>query len=265
MWTRAELKSRAKEAFKRNYWKCVLAALVLALITSNSSSSSTEDEQSNNVSWSRNSEWTGPNAYPYGYGTGGIHQRSHHGESILRHIPVLNGVRTFGIGALTTFAVLAAFIAVIFFLLLGILVFGPLEVGCQHFFIENAWHDHAGPGHLLYAFKNGNYGTVVITMLLRQLYIFLWTLLLVIPGIIKAYEYRMVPYLLADDPNMTREKAFRLSREMMDGMKWEAFVLDLSFLGWNILSGITFGLLGLFYVNPYQYATNAELYLALRN
>ena len=73
----------------------------------------------------------------------------------------------------------------------------------------------------------------------------------------------MVPYLLADDPNMTRQDAFRLSKELMYGQKWNTFVLDLSFIPWNILSTITFGLVGLFYVSPYQDATYAELYDAL--
>ena len=70
----------------------------------------------------------------------------------------------------------------------------------------------------------------------------------------------MVPYLLAEYPDMSRQEAFARSKEMMYGQKWRAFVLDLSFLGWNILSGITFGIVGLFYGRPYQDATDAELY-----
>lgn len=97
-------------------------------------------------------------------------------------------------------------------------------------------------------------------MFCRDLFTFLWSLLFVIPGIVKSYEYKMVPYLLAEYPGMDRNEAFARSREMMYGQKWNTFVLDLSFIPWNILSSITFGLVGLFYVFPYQDATYAELY-----
>lgn len=82
-------------------------------------------------------------------------------------------------------------------------------------------------------------GKTVWTLFLMKLYTFLWSLLLIIPGIVKSYEYRMVPYLLADCPDLSTEDAFRISREMMDGEKMNAFILDLSFIGWKILSSIT--------------------------
>lgn len=100
-------------------------------------------------------------------------------------------------------------------------------------------------------------------MFLKQLYTFFWSLLFVFPGIIKSYEYRMIPYLLAENPYMSTDEAFARSRSMMDGEKWNAFVLDLSFIGWNILSSLTLGLVGLFYVAPYQAYTDMELYVAL--
>ena len=110
----------------------------------------------------------------------------------------------------------------------------------------------------------GNYKNVVLTTLLRDVYQILWTLLFLVPGIVKSYSYRMVSYLLTDDPSMPPKEAITRSREMMKGQKWRAFVLDLSFIGWGLLSAITFGLVGIFYSNPYQYATEAELYRALR-
>lgn len=101
-------------------------------------------------------------------------------------------------------------------------------------------------------------------MFCRDLFVSLWSLLFVIPGIIKSYEYRMVPYLMADAPDLTRQEAFRISKDLMYGQKMNAFVLDLSFIGWQILSACTCGLLGVFYVNPYNNATNAELFLELK-
>ena len=70
----------------------------------------------------------------------------------------------------------------------------------------------------------------------------------------------MIPYLLAENPNLTGEEAFALSKQMMNGQKWNAFVLDLSFIGWNILSGFTLGILSALYVQPYKNFTNAALY-----
>ena len=75
---------------------------------------------------------------------------------------------------------------------------------------------------------------------------------------------RQVPYILSENPHMDRKRALELSQQMMDGHKMEAFVLELSFLGWFLLSALTCGLVGIFYVNPYLDATFAEFYVAIR-
>lgn len=137
-----------------------------------------------------------------------------------------------------------------------------MQVGCQHWFIRSRTEDNYNIGSVGFTFKEG-YGNVTKTMFLKQLYTFFWSLLFVFPGIIKSYEYRMIPYLLAENPYMSTDEAFARSRSMMDGEKWNAFVLDLSFIGWNILSSLTLGLVGLFYVAPYQAYTDMELYVAL--
>ena len=69
---------------------------------------------------------------------------------------------------------------------------------------------------------------------------------------------------MESDQQGTMQEAFQISKQMMDGQKWAAFVMDLSFIGWKILSSITCGLVGLFYANPYEYATDAELFLILK-
>lgn len=152
---------------------------------------------------------------------------------------------------------------VLAFILIRIFVLAPFEVGGSRFFIENSM-EKAGLGNILFGFQNGYYGKTVWTLFLKNLYIFLWSLLLLIPGIVKAYEYHMVPYLLADYPELSTEEAFRISREMMSGEKMNTFILDLSFIGWYILSGITCNLVGIFYLYPYKYATDAELFLVLK-
>ena len=83
-------------------------------------------------------------------------------------------------------------------------------------------------------------------------------------GVIKAYSYMLVPYIVAENPGIGHKEAINLSRKMMKGNKWRAFVLDLSFLGWKILSLLSFGLIGIFFTNAYTTAAKAELYLAIR-
>ena len=143
-----------------------------------------------------------------------------------------------------------------------ILVFKPLQVGCRKFFVNNGRGHGENLGDMGFAFKS-NYGNIVGTMFFYGLFIFLWSMLFIIPGIVKSYEYRMIPYLLAENPDITREEAFAESKRIMTGQKWNAFVYDLSFIGWLILSIFTFGILTVFYVSPYKAASDAELYFAL--
>lgn len=119
-------------------------------------------------------------------------------------------------------------------------------------------------GEMKEIFKKGSWINVAITMLLRNIYNFLWYFT-IIGGVIKMYEYRMIPYILAENPKTNRKEAFKLSKQMMKGNKWKTFLLDVSFIVWNILSVFTLGLLNILYVNPYKATTNAELYVELRN
>ena len=145
---------------------------------------------------------------------------------------------------------------------LGILVFGPVEVGCRRFFLVNS-DEPAELSEMGFGFRS-NYGNVLLTMLLRNVFLVLWTLLFIVPGFIKVYSYRLVPYILAEDPDMPPKEAITRSRELMDGHKWNTFVLDLSFFWWGLLSLVTVGIAGIFYVSPYVAATDAELYKTIR-
>lgn len=94
-------------------------------------------------------------------------------------------------------------------------------------------------------------------------FIMLWSMLLVIPGIVKTYAYSMAPYILADNPTMTAREALRESKRITDGGKIDLFVLELSFIGWGLLCVITFGIAGI-YVVPYMQATYANVYQKLK-
>ena len=111
-------------------------------------------------------------------------------------------------------------------------------------------------------FKNEQWLRDIGALLLVALYTFLWTLLFIIPGIIKGYSYSLVPYILAEDDTISITEAIELSQRMTEGYKWELFVLDWSFILWDIAAGLTMGIIG-FYSIPYQKATWTRYYLQL--
>ena len=139
----------------------------------------------------------------------------------------------------------------------------PVLVGMNRFFMENRISG-SKIERLFYVFKSGNYLNVVKTMFLMNLKIFLWSLLFIIPGIIKSYEYYMVPYILSENPGISSKRAFEISKEMTDGEKFDIFWLGLSFFGWIILGTLACGI-GVLFVEPYIRATFAELYQVMRD
>jgi len=146
--------------------------------------------------------------------------------------------------------------------LLSLLLSGPLTIGLYFFFIKNvigARDNLTVTTPFSEAFKN--YPRKLGGSLWMGLFVFLWSLLFVIPGIIKAISYSMSQYLLADCPNVTARDALKLSMRMMKGHKGEFFVLYLSFIGWGILTALTAGILGIFYTGPYLQSTFAAYYL----
>ncbi len=98
---------------------------------------------------------------------------------------------------------------------------------------------------------------------LRNLYVTLWSLLFIIPGIVKSYAYAMTPFIMAEHPNLTASQAIDLSIQMMDGHKTDLFILDLTFLGWSILASLPFNL-GHLVLNPYKNAAYAAFYRQLQ-
>lgn len=184
------------------------------------------------------------------------------GESSARRVSENSDIYSgnlFNVGMIT--GLLAGIVTVVILIVLVAKVFvgNLLKMGGYRFFILNQTAQ-PGIGTLLDGFRSGHYVNIVLTMFLRDLFTTLWSLLLVVPGIVKHYEYLMVPYIIAENPAMDYKEAFQISKQMMDGEKMEAFIMDLSFLGWYLLSAVTCGLLAIFYVNPYVQASFAEMY-----
>jgi uncharacterized membrane protein len=107
-----------------------------------------------------------------------------------------------------------------------------------------------------------NFGAGFCLRLLQGLYIVLWGLLLIVPGIIASYRYAMAPFIMAENPEMTASEAITASKELMDGHKWELFCLRFSFIGWELLSILSLGV-GALVLNPYMNAAEAAFYRSL--
>ncbi|MBQ9363617.1 MAG: DUF975 family protein [Bacteroidaceae bacterium] len=143
----------------------------------------------------------------------------------------------------------------------SLLILIPLAWGFCVYFLRIARKENPTFSNLFDGFKD--YVRVLLTGLLSSLYIFLWCLLLIIPGIIKTYSYALTYYILKDEPELRYNSAIERSMKMMDGHKMELFLLDLSFIGWYLLCIPTLGL-AFFLVYPYHYTTRAHFYEALK-
>lgn len=225
MWSISEIKNKGKEAFKSNYWGCVLAALILTILTTGSA-------------------------------LGGSSGSTSSMESYTQQL---------GMDELKPFFTLVAtyfFIYVIIWGLLRVFLLNILEVGC-HTFLKKNIYEHASFSEFKAGF--GNYKKSMLTIMLRDIFLGLWFCLLFIPGAIKSYSYMKVPYILMDEPDLTPMEVIKKSCSMMKGNKWRAFLLDLSYIGWMILSLLTFRLVGILYAEPYRRSARAALYHELKS
>jgi len=144
----------------------------------------------------------------------------------------------------------------------SIFVGSPIEVGMRAFFAR-APYGERNFITLFWAFRKEHYLNIVKVTFIRNLFTFLWSLLFVIPGIIKSYEYRMVSYILSDSPDIPYKQALEISKQMTYGHKADMFILDLSFIGWTLLGSLACGI-GVIFLQPYIAATNAQLYLVFK-
>lgn len=292
MWDRKKLKAVAKEKFQANYWKCVLVALLFSFIMggagyggyqgnynfsnfgNHSVTETTNDKKDKDDAELFDEDDPDDAKVKAAYDSeigkdirDAIDDANKANEEANAIADKLKNVDKSAMVALVVVIVIIVTIIVLIAVAIGILfdafLINPIEIGCAKFFYKNL-NEPANVSNVTCGFDYGYKNNVKI-MLWRDVYTFLWSLLFIIPGIVKGYEYKMIPYLLADNPEMTKEEAFAESKRMMDGQKWRAFVLDLSFIGWDLLSALfTMGLLSIFFVAPYKRSAQAALYDALR-
>ena len=271
MWTRKSVKQKGKKAFYSNFWKSVLVALILCIVIGSTAGGSSGGGVSSIPAFTNGIEDTTDTDQDDIIGDD---------TDVNVNIGVDDTDIDFDLSdpdsiddnekeAITAFLVGAAVVAVVvwflvlaFSLALKYLLLTPFEYGCRKFFRKNL-DEPAKLSNIVYVFDS-HYKNVVKTAFLTDLYIWLWSLLFIIPGIIKSYEYRMVPYIMSENPTMNFRDAQAESKKLMMGNKWKTFVLDLSFIGWDMLSLMTWGILDIFFVGPYKASTDAALYETLK-
>ncbi|MGI6166632.1 MAG: DUF975 family protein [Eubacteriales bacterium] len=147
---------------------------------------------------------------------------------------------------------------------IGILIlWGPITVGVSIAFIGMFRRNKIEFNDMFRTFDS-NFGNHLIMGLLYNIFVLLWSLLFVIPGIVASYSYAMAPYILADNPEMDGKAALDASKKLMYGKKGKLFCLHLSFIGWLILSAFTFGILYVCYVDPYMKAAETAFYESIK-
>jgi len=249
MWVISEVKQIGKMKFKNNYWPCVLVSFILTLLSGMYFSVKGNIDQLLNIA--KSGDYVDPNSLKIYY--------------ILSYIANKISYDMVSLIIFITLVVIVIFIVIsVVSAIYRIFIYDILQIGSAKFFLENARTGNAKVGSLGFGFTNGSYKNEVYTSFLVELRVFLWSLLFIIPGIIKAYEYALVPYILADEPYLTPEEVLSRSKNMMQGNKMKLFALGLSFIGWHLLTIVTFGLIAIFWTNPYVYASVAEMYRKLK-
>lgn len=250
MWTRKEIKTEAKGFLKRHYLKSFLVCLILSILVGGAGGNSKNTNNQNDI---RNNEYY--QEFQENIPEGVV------GDSIEDTVTTVVP-RKFGISALPSRVLGFTFIAMVVGILVGMFFTNVLEVGANKFFLDG-FAGNPKIGDMFSIFSQSNYLNMVVTQFKRNVFIMLWSLLFLIPGIIKAYQYKMIPFILADSPELDSAQVFERSKALTKGNKFDIFMLDVSFIGWYIIGSLAFGV-GVLFVNPYVRASYAKLYEKLK-
>ena len=236
---RKSIKERGKSAFRANYWAAVIVALVLTIVMGIAAG--------------------GGYSFAGTAGTAGTMNEEEIAQITQEFVDDYNSMSEVLQGYIAAFTIKAIFAMAILSFLVKVFLVNPIQVGCYRFFRKNAIDQTTGAGTIGEGF--GNYGHTFVTLLLRDVFLTLWTLLFIIPGFVMSYAYALVPYIIKDNPELSATEAIKRSKELMNGHKMELFVMDLSFLGWLILGAFTCNILNIFWTNPYYNSSKAVFYL----
>ena len=263
MWTRKELKTKAKHAVSgyRYLWAVVVSGLIAFIITLglNSASGNVFLPLSGiiNADKLRDAQGQLPDGTT-------LSLRSIF-ETLVGKSNADDAVQLVILSVTIFFTVYLLVLVCIFIVktLIQLFLVNPFLVSKNLFYVNNR-NAMGKVRDLVTSFTRGSYSTIVKTMFMRDLYVGLWSLLFIIPGIIKSYSYFLVPYIIAENPSLPLSRVFEISKKTMKGQKFDLFVLQLSFLGWMILASATFFGLGFVFLDPYMEATYIEFYETMK-
>lgn len=259
MWTREELKTRSKNFLRKNYLQAFIVCLIVSLLTGNVYNRNTYKHELNYNYQYDNDRHLNP------YERDADHHKflNDKFDRGLRDFGMNNFPKILGVSIVPMLFLGFGILSFILGILIKIFITNILDVGQAKFFL-NAIRGDVQVANMLKVFSQDNYLEIVKTQFKRDLFIFLWSLLFLIPGFIKYYEYRMISYILAENPDISSSEAFEMSKEMTYGHKLDMFILNLSFIGWYILGSLVLGI-GHLFVNPYLETTYACLYDKLKS
>lgn len=232
----ADFRRRAREALKGNWFIAVIAGFIASLL---GGVTSTGGGYSSSSSSSSDSGSTGSGS-------------TTEFEVALEEI---FGDPEFVTMFLTIFGIIMIVASV--FSIIYMIIGGAVGIGYSKFNLDLMDGNEARVGTLFDYF--GDWKKGFMARLLQSVYIFLWSLLFVIPGIMASYSYVMVHYVMAENPELTAREALRESKEIMRGNRWRLFCMLLSFIGWDLLGILTLGI-GYLWINPYREAAIAAFY-----
>ncbi|MGN1051327.1 MAG: DUF975 family protein, partial [Acutalibacteraceae bacterium] len=274
MWNRKELKKRARTTIKKNYitFICLFFFLAILGVYGNPLSNLLMSSQSEDISYEFNYTDLENTVTDYVKGVLNIDKSPSNNDSFLNNVKVtgeqknpiykiLYIISSFSNDKISVAVILI--ISIVLVLLLLIFFQNVLYIGSKRFLMETRIYNGTNIGRTLYLYRQKNFVYPAYILLTKYMFNFLWWFT-VAGGIIKHYEYKMIPYIIAENPNIKRKDAFLLSKEMMKGNKFGAFKLDLTMLPYRILGVLTFGIFDVLFGYPYIYAVESELYTSLR-
>lgn len=232
----ADFRQEARAALQGKWPLAILVGLVAAILGGATSGGPEFKINFTGGSLNANIQYAGQTIYSWGDG-------------------ITPGLRTFLVGG-AVYLILAAIVVGVLYFVLGSVV----KVGYARFNLDLTAGETPSFETLFSYFPH--WKTVAAAQLLQTVYIFLWTLLLVIPGIVAGYSYAMTGYILAEHPEFSASETIAQSKAMMEGNRWRLFCLQFSFIGWDILCALTLGI-GNLALRPYRHAAEASFYREL--
>ena len=287
MFDRVRIKENAKTALRRRYWAVIIVAAIVGILGGSLAGSHTgsvnlnlnqyfDNDSSADVDYDDDYDYDYDNGYgnpweqpedQWGQQGGTVWDDAIGGENLSWNeiwqnfkaewntiledfsrelgFDLKTGMSIF-IGILIALAIIAFIGALLYTIFLS----NVLSVSGQGWMLRHLRGEDVGVGEITAAFRI--YKPSMVTMLVRDVYVWLWSLLLVFPGVVAHYAYILAPYIIYENPNLTANQAIKMSRIMTKGYKFDLFVLNLSFIGWDILAGLSGGLVGIFWTNPYK-------------